>query len=256
MLGVVVGEDEAFDTGHFRKLHGLVITAVSPTAAGCQFLRRKLRVVHQQVRTAREFDEVGIHRFLMLDVGADDEGFSLAFNAEGIGSAGMILPEGGDLGRDAVDVDDVFAGPLDGEEVEVGTHVVELHGEVFLLHLDLEDLAEAVDGLVLADGEDGDLLSGDVGGAKEGEALDVVPVEVGEDDKEVLLFVSDGEEVLAQIPDAGAGIDDGDAVGVGEAELEAGGIAAEKLESRIADGDGSAGAVKFKLPKMGSLGLW
>ena len=75
----------------------------------------------------------------------------------------------------------------------------------------------------------------------------MIPVEVGEGHHDLLLLVANREQILPQIPDSGARVDDRDAVGVRERELQAGGIAAELLESGIADGDGAPGSIKFKL---------
>ena len=54
MFGVVMRQDQALHIGHLRKLHGLIEAAVSPSAPFLQFLGRVLRVMDQQVRTARQ----------------------------------------------------------------------------------------------------------------------------------------------------------------------------------------------------------
>src|SRR5262249_8108202 len=89
-------------------------------------------------------------------------------------------------------------------------------------------------------------LAGIISGDKERKALDVVPVKVGERDDDLLLLVADGAEVSAQISQARTGVNDGDAVGIGERDLQAGGVAAELLKTGIADGNGSARAIKLK----------
>lgn len=45
MVGVVMGEGQAFRAGHFRKLHGLIEAAVSPSAPALQFFGGELRVM-------------------------------------------------------------------------------------------------------------------------------------------------------------------------------------------------------------------
>lgn len=49
-----MGEGQALYARHFRKLHGLIEAAMSPSAPFLQFLGRVLRVMDQQVRIARQ----------------------------------------------------------------------------------------------------------------------------------------------------------------------------------------------------------
>ena len=49
-----MGEGQALYASHFRKLHGLIEAAMSPSAPFLQFLGRVLRVMDQQVRIARQ----------------------------------------------------------------------------------------------------------------------------------------------------------------------------------------------------------
>src|SRR5438552_2501084 len=46
VVRVVMGEGQALRAGHFRKLHGLIEAAMSPSAPLLQFLGRVLRVMH------------------------------------------------------------------------------------------------------------------------------------------------------------------------------------------------------------------
>ncbi len=73
---------------------------------------------------------------------------------------------------------EVFAGLSDLQELEIGSHAFQLHREVFLLHLDFEDLPQMGDCLVAAKRQECNLLSGIIGRGKERKALDVVPVKV------------------------------------------------------------------------------
>ena len=77
-----------------------------------------------------------------------------------------------------------------------------------------------------------------------------VPVKVGERDNDLFLLVADGEEVSAQISQSRARVDDGDAVRIGERDLQAGGVAAELLKTGIADGDGSPRTIKLELHRI------
>jgi hypothetical protein len=72
-------------------------------------------------------------------------------------------------------------------------------------------------------------------------------VKVGEGHRDLFLLVADGEEVSPQISQSRARVNDGDAVDIGERDLQAGRVAAELLEPGIANGDGSSRAVKFEL---------
>jgi len=81
---------------------------------------------------------------------------------------------------------------------------------------------------------------------KKRKALDVVPVKVRERDGDLILLVADGAKVAAEISHSRSSVDDGDAVHIGERDLQAGGVAAELLKTRIADGDRSPRTVKLK----------
>ena len=144
----------------------------------------------------------------------------------------------------------MFAGIGDLQELEIGPHAIQLHREVFRLHLDLENLAQLADRLVPAERQERDFLAGIIGRGKERKALDVVPVKVRERDHDLFLLVADGEQVAPEISQSGARVDDGDAVGIGERDLQAGGVAAELLETGITDRDGSPRAVEFELHRI------
>ena len=47
VFGVVMREGQTLHAGHFRKLHGLIEAAMSPSAPFLQFLGRVLRVMDQ-----------------------------------------------------------------------------------------------------------------------------------------------------------------------------------------------------------------
>src|SRR5690606_17930898 len=104
------------------------------------------------------------------------------------GAAGLE-PEAEDvLGVADGEREDLDAADLDGpvrlqhHEARRRRELVEVHGEVGRLHLALDEGAwVAVDG----GGVEGDAVARAVEGGEEGEALDVVPVEVGEEDVEV-----------------------------------------------------------------------
>jgi len=105
--------------------------------------------------------------------------------------------------------------------------------------LDFENLPQIGDCLVVAECQECDFLFGIVSRGKERKALDVVPVKMRERDTDLLLLVADGAKVSAQISQSCAGVNDGDLVRIGDRDLQAGGVAAELLETGIADWDGS-----------------
>ena len=125
--------------------------------------------------------------------------------------------------------------------------MIQLHREIFNLHLDFENLPQIANRLVPAERQERDFLSGIISRAKERKALDVVPVKVREHDTDLFLLVADGEEISTQISQSRARVKDYDAVRIGERDLKAGGVAAELLKPGIADGDGSARTIKLQL---------
>ena len=157
------------------------------------------------------------------------------------------MPLSGDYGFHIVNAAEVFAGISDLQELEIGAHVIQLHREIFRLHLDFENLPQIANCLVPAQRQQRDFLAGIISRRKKRKALDVVPVKVREHDKDLFLLVADSEEVSAQISQPRARVNDGDAVGIGKRDLQAGGVAAEFLKTGIADGDGSARTVKLEL---------
>src|SRR5437660_856706 len=203
--------------------------------------------MHQQVRAARQLHQPRIDLLAMLNIRANDEHFPLSLDPETIRSAGMVMSLSGDNGFHIVDAREVFAGISDLQELEIGAHVIQLHREILRLHLDFENLPQIANRLVPAERQERDFLSGIISRGKERKALDVVPVKVGERDKDLFLLVADGEEVSAQISQSRAGVNDGDAVRIGERDLQAGGVAAELLKPGIADGNGSARTIKLQL---------
>ena len=182
----------------------------------------------------------------MLDIRANDEHFATSLDPKGIGSAGMVVPKSGHHRFHIAAGAEVLAGISDLQELEIGPHVIQLHREIFRLHLDFENLPQIADCLVPADRQKRDFLARIISLGKKRKALDVVPVKVREQDDNLFLFVADGAEVSAQISQSRAGVNDGDAIRIGERDLQAGGVAAELLKTRVANGDGSPGTIKLK----------
>jgi hypothetical protein len=75
-------------------------------------------------------------------------------------------------------------------------------------------------------------------------------VKVGERDSDLFLLVADSAKVSAQISQSCSRVNDGNAVGIGEGDLQAHGVAAELLKAGIADGDGFPRAIKLELHRI------
>src|SRR5260221_3848856 len=148
----------------------------------------------------------------------------------------MVVPLSGDYGFHIVDASEVFAGISDLQELEIGSHVIQLQRELFRLHLDFENLPQILNCLVPAERQERNFLPGIISRGKERKALDVVPVKVRERDNDLFLLVADGAKVSAQISQSRARVNDGDAARIGKRDLAAGCGARGLLETRIADG--------------------
>jgi len=72
-------------------------------------------------------------------------------------------------------------------------------------------------------------------------------VKVRERDDDLVLLVADSPEVFAEISYSRARVNDGDAVRIGEGDLQAGSVTAELLETGIADRYGTPRTVKLEL---------
>jgi hypothetical protein len=158
----------------------------------------------------------------------------------------MIVPLSANQGFHIVDAGEVLAGISDLQELESGPHLIELHREILRLHLDFENLPQIGDCLAVAERQERDFLTGIISLGKERKTLDVVPVKVRERDDHLILLVADGTEISTQISQSRASVDDDYAVRVRKRDLQAGGVAAELLKTRIANRDGSPRAVKLK----------
>src|SRR5947199_1123871 len=181
----------------------------------------------------------------MLDIRANDEHFAASLDPETVRSARMVVPLSGDYGFHIIDAGEMFAGISDLQELEIGPHVIQLHREIFRLHLDFENLPQIGDCLAPAERQECDFLFGIISRGKERKTLDVVPVKVRERDTDLLLLVADGAKVSSQISQSRAGVNDSELVRIGD--LHARGVSAELLKTVIADGDGSPRAIKLEL---------
>src|SRR6476620_10022311 len=135
----------------------------------------------------------------MLHIRANDEDFAVSLDPKTIRSAGMVVPLSGDHGFHIVDASKVFAGVSVLQELEIRSHLIQLHRKIFRLHLDFENLPQIGDCLVPPDRQQSNFLSWIISRSKERKALNVVPVKMRERNSDLFLLVSDGAEVSAQI---------------------------------------------------------
>src|SRR5262249_53488180 len=110
----------------------------------------------------------------------------------------------------------------------------------------LKNLPEVANGPALAQGENRDILGGIVGRRKEGKALNVVPVKMGEGDDNLLLPMAHGHQILAEIPDPGARVKNGNRLRVGYSHAHTGAVGAKFLKAGITHGSGTARAIEFE----------
>ena len=160
----------------------------------------------------------------------------------------MVVPLSGYHGFHIVDAHEVFAGVGDLQELEIGPHPIQLHREIFRLHLNFENFPQIGDCLVPTERQRCDFLFGIISRGKEWKALDVVPVKLRERDTDLLLLVADGAKVPAQVSQSRASVNDGDLVRIDD--LQARRVAAEFLETGIADREGSPRTIKLELHRI------
>jgi len=239
-IGIMVEEDEIARFRFARDFHAFEPARVAPAFAfGGELLGGILGVVNEDVGAVGELAEIVVEfGDAGLVVGGVNDRADGRLNAEAEAALGMIEPGGAD--SRAVDFKLVAAG--DFAEVARGGHGADVHGKVGAGELSLEDLAEAIGakGLGLKTIEVEAVLRFKKR-VEEGNALDVVPVVVGDED--VGLDAAAAEffaPVVAEHAQAGAAIENEFGV-VGGGQFEARRVAAEapgialERRSRAAD---------------------
>lgn len=127
-------------------------------------------------------------------------------------------------------------------DVNVAGQFGERHGEIGAFHLTGEGGDEAFVRAFAA--EDAEAAAGFINGRKEGQALDVIPVRVGNEEGEIeRLGLEFFEERDAEFAEAGAGIEDDDVFA--GADFDAGSIAAVVNGAASRSGDGAANTPKL-----------
>src|SRR5262249_20436031 len=108
------------------------------------------------------------------------------------------------------------------------------------------NLSEVTKGPALTQSENPDGLGDIVGGRKEGKALNMVPVQMGEGDDDPLLPMAHGQQIPAEIPDPGAGVNNGNGLHVRRGNAHTRGVAAKFLKACITNGSGTACTVELE----------
>jgi hypothetical protein len=200
-----------------------------------QFLGRVLRVVHQQIGAAAQLHHPRVDFFAMLNVRTNDQHLAVGFNPKTIRAARMIVPLAGDFGVHTIDDGEVFAGIFDLQKLKLGPHPVQLHRKILRLQGHLKDLTQIANGLALTERENRDFLLGIIRRREKWETLQVIPMEMSERDDELVLVMSDGTHVPAEIAKPGSGVNNGDTICIRRRDLKAGGVATELLKASFTD---------------------
>jgi hypothetical protein len=99
----------------------------------------------------------------------------------------------------------------------------------------LKDLTQIANGLALTERENRDFLLGIIRRREKWETLQVIPMEMSERDDELVLVMSDGTHVPAEIAKPGSGVNNGDTICIRRRDLKAGGVATELLKASFTD---------------------
>ena len=124
------------------------------------------------------------------------------------------------------------------KELEVGSHIAELHREILALHGHGKDAFQIIDRPVTAQREHRDLPTLDVGRFKEWKSLNVIPVEMSESDDDG--SITQGivpHDVASQLPYSSPCVDDADIRRVVRSNHNAAGTSAELVEVRSINGN-------------------
>lgn len=236
--GVVMVEEDVFDAGGLAFFQGPTPSGVAPAMAreaafifAFVFFVGVLRVVEHEVGAGDEFLDVGVEVAEVFGVGGEGEGADgvvgeVFFDAVAEAAAGVVEAVALDAEKAG------FAFEFDGgvffevAEVHFGGHVLELDGEVEVFLLAAEGFFKDAADEALGGGEFGspevEAVAFAEGGDEKGEALDVVPVDVAEDEGGVDGRAAAGQ-FEAQEAEAGTAIHDEE--GVFGFDGDAGGVA-------------------------------
>lgn len=227
-VGSVVEEVQPVDVRLPGEQGGVLPSAVAPAAMLLVLFGRVVGVDQQEVGFAHSFEQAGVDCCVAgLVVGGVDECAAGAADAVAGGSLGVLERDGEDF---RVAHEERF-GELD--VADLGGHARVGDGKEGRGHLRGERGVQALDG---GGGVDGDVGGGVVKGGKVGQALQVVPVKVAEEEVDVCA----GGQAKPELTDAGAGVQDEEVVA--RADFNAGRVAAVAEAVAGGRGDGAADA--------------
>ena len=246
--GVVVGrivmkQHEALHAGGQGDVDGVLDAAVPPADLVAVLVARVLRVVDHEIGAAQEGDVALVARMLRhpargvperLVVGRVDHGGAVAGHAVRDGGRGVVHELR--LDQHVAHAEEAL---VQLREVDPRAQVAHLHREVRVLHLPGHRFLEAA--LEAERRVDVQLRARQEGGDEEGEALDVVPVGVADEEVQAHGPRHRLGEMQPELARAGAAVEDDDRA-VGGTHLDAGGVAAVAGGPRPGRGDRAASA--------------
>jgi hypothetical protein len=224
-VGIVVEEHQRFGVHFAGDADAFSPGGMAPAAFGAgELLWRVLGVVDEDIRACRQLLQTFVEFAIAgLVVGGVDDGAGWRFDAETEAALWMIQGAGGDF---------VFAyekgvASSDFLEPAFGIHGGHVDRKIGQGHLSFEDLLEAVAAEVFgAETVEVEFVFFDVERGEEGDALDVVPVVVGDEDVGFWDAVAiRGGQAVAQHAEAGAAVEN-DLRAVWCDQLQTGGVAA------------------------------
>ena len=201
VIGIVVEDGQPTNVRHLAEPHRFVPGGMSPTDLGGKFRFGVGAVVDHQIGTLDQAEDVRVrfprHMFRVGDV-ANRRAAML--DAIAGGAVGMVEKSGAHL---YVLVHRKRLAGLEIDEGHLRLHGVDGHRKNRVVHLARHHRLNAPRMLQMA-GHDLQFPPAVVGGHEEGEAVDVIPMGVGQQHIVVQFAVLD--DVLAQFPDPGPGV--------------------------------------------------
>jgi len=234
----VMEEVKLLCAGFHGDLHDIVHTTVAPPDVALVFFAVVLSVENEHVHPAQEFDELaGFAGGVSFARGFAGGGAGLMLEAMG---RFVVREKGEGTFRRGEPVADADARVI-GEEgfnadraereikvtqfinLDVAGQLLEADGEVGAFHLARQDFEQTAAGTLVA--EDADAVVRAVERLEKGQALDVIPMRVGQQDVQGDgLFAEFAGQFAAEGAQPGAGVEDDDLAAA--ADFDAGGVAA------------------------------
>lgn len=238
MVRVVMKQVQLLDVRPRRERHGIIHTTVAPADVGAIFPTVVLRIKDERVGVANKINHSG--------VGAVGVGFRIGKEADqAVGRKESVTDaDAGVIGAPGADEDgaDVEIEIFEFLDFDVAGQFIEGDGKVGAFHLAHEGGEQAFARAFAA--EDAQPAFRVVDGRKKRQALDVIPVRVGDEQGQVERTVFEfGQERLSQRTQTGAGVQNDDFIAA--PDFDAAGIAAVADGVAAGRGDGAAHTPKL-----------